>query len=314
MTASTARVEVPAGLDGERLDRVIAFATGRSRAEVAALIESGSVRIQDGAVTARSMRVSTGDVIEVDLPEREGVIPQPEDVAFAVVHEDEEIIVVDKPAGVVVHPGAGVPSGTLVNGLIGRYPDLVTTPGVGDPGRPGVVHRLDAGTSGLLVVARTGQAYTSLVGQLQRRTMERVYLALVLGDVEAAGGLVDAPLGRAEGDRTRMAVAAGGRDARTRYTVIERLHNGRECTLVECRLETGRTHQIRVHMAAIGHPVAGDARYGGIRPDLPLTRPFLHAYRLTFDHPASGDRVSFETPLPPDLASVLANLRREVSK
>lgn len=310
MTGSGTQVEVPAALDGERLDRVVAFATGRSRAEVADLVAAGKVRVRDRATTSRGMRVHTGDIVEVDLPAPPDEVPRAQDVGFAVVHDDEQVIVVDKPAGLVVHPGAGTPDGTLVNGLVGRYPDLVTTAGLGDQHRPGIVHRLDAGTSGLLVVARTEFAFASLTSQLQQRSVERVYLALVLGDVEAAGGLVDAPLGRAEGDRTRMAVAAGGREARTRYTVIDRLGGDRSYTLAECRLETGRTHQIRVHMAAIGHPVAGDARYGGARPGLPLTRPFLHAHRLAFDHPATGDRVSFEAPLPVDLASLLANLRQ----
>jgi 23S rRNA pseudouridine1911/1915/1917 synthase len=307
----TVRVEVPAALDGERLDRVIALETGWPRSEVADLIAAGSVRLRGDVTTARSTRVTTNDVIDVEPAGDEDTTPEAGDVDFTVVHADAEIIVVDKPAGVVVHPGAGRRGGTLVNGLIGRYPELAETPGLGERERPGIVHRLDAGTSGLIVVARTPEAYASLVGQLKGRAVGRVYAALVLGAVEAAAGVVDAPVGRAAADRTRMAVAASGRDARTHYIVVERIDGTtRPYTLVECRLETGRTHQIRVHMSAIGHPVAGDARYGGVRADLALSRPFLHAHRLAFDHPATGARVTFESPLPPDLAAALTNLRQ----
>jgi 23S rRNA pseudouridine1911/1915/1917 synthase len=304
------QVPVPAALAGERLDRVVAMATGRSRGEVAELIAGGAVRIGDEVTVSRSRRVKADDVIDVELTEATAEVPQPEDVAFEVCYADDDVVVVNKPAGLVVHPGAGTESGTLVNGLVARFPDLAETAGLGDRARPGVVHRLDAGTSGLLVVARTPAAYTALVDQLRERGVERIYLALVVGDVEAAAGVVDAPVGRAEADRTRMAVAAAGRDARTRYAVVDRFAHPRPCTLVECRLETGRTHQIRVHMSAIGHPIAGDARYGGTRPDLPIARPFLHAHRLAFDHPATGQRVTFEAPLPADLAALLANLRQ----
>jgi len=211
------------------------------------------------------------------------------------------VIVVDKPAGVVVHPGAGQRSGTLVQGLLARFPELAD---VGDPARPGIVHRLDKGTSGLLVVARTPPAHASLVAQLASRAVDRRYLALVWGRMEAGRGVVDGPVGRSSADPTRMAVSARGRPARTRYEVVQRFREPIELTLVECRLETGRTHQIRVHLAAIEHPVVGDARYGRGRPPFAMSRPFLHAARLAFDHPADGRRCQFHSPLPADLESI----------
>jgi 23S rRNA pseudouridine1911/1915/1917 synthase len=220
------------------------------------------------------------------------------------VYEDDQVIVVDKPAGLVVHPGAGQQSGTLVHGLLARVPDLA---GVGDADRPGIVHRLDKGTSGLMVVARTPEALADLTAQLKRRDVERRYLALVLGEVAEGKGVVDAPVGRSTRQPTRMAVTARGRAARTRYEVLERYTDPVSATLLECRLETGRTHQIRVHLAAIGHPVAGDTRYG--RADaLAMKRPFLHAHELAFDHPGDGARRRFQSPLPADLEQVRERL------
>jgi 23S rRNA pseudouridine1911/1915/1917 synthase len=222
-----------------------------------------------------------------------------------VVHEDAEVIVIDKPAGLVVHPGAGHADGTLVNGLLARFPELAA---VGDPARPGIVHRLDAGTSGLLVVARTPPAYASLTAQLGERSVERAYDTLVAGRVENDEGVVDAPIGRSTREPTRMAVRADGRAARTRYLVVSRWTEPQAVSRLECRLETGRTHQIRVHLAAIGHPVVGDVRYGGGRSALPLDRPFLHAARLRFRHPGTGEPVAFASSLPPDLQAVLDRL------
>ena len=303
------RETIPAVLAGERVDRVVALLTGLTRAEVAELVTAGGVTLDGRPVTARSRRVAEGDRLEVAVPERAPPQAPAADptVEFAVVHADDEVVVVDKPAGLVVHPGAGGEGSTLVHGLLARFPDLAAI-GAGEPHRPGIVHRLDRGTSGLLLVARTASAYHSLVAQLQARTMERRYRALVNGTVEAADGLIDAAVGPAEGDRTRMAISARGRDARTRYSVLARFERPAPLTLVECRLETGRTHQIRVHFAAIGHPVAGDARYGGARPDLGMTRPFLHAHRLAFDHPSTRARQSFSSPLPPDLETLLGRL------
>ena len=227
-------------------------------------------------------------------------------MAVAVVYEDADLVVVDKPAGLVVHPGAGREGGTLVNGLLARYPEIA---GVGQPDRPGIVHRLDKGTSGLLLVARSPRAYDALVAMLSARTVDRRYRALVWGIPESPTGLVDAPVGRSSRDRTRMAVTVAGRDARTRYEVVRSYHEPVEVTELDCKLETGRTHQIRVHLRSIGHPVVGDARYGGDRQSLPVGRPFLHACRLGLDHPVTGEPLTFTSPLPGDLAAVLARLR-----
>ena len=303
---------MPAALAGERIDRVVSMLTELPRAEVAAMIEAGAVRIAGTAVAARSRRVREGDVIEVDVPERAPVrvLEGDESVVVPVVHDDADVIVVDKPAALIVHPGAGHDTGTLVQGLLARYPELNDLPGegAGEPDRPGIVHRLDAGTSGLLVVARTASAYHALVAQLSAREVQRHYRALVLGSVEANAGEIDAPIGRSEGDPTKMAVATAGREARTRYEVLARFRDPVPTTLLSCRLETGRTHQIRVHLAAIGHPVVGDARYGGERPALPVGRPFLHAERLAFVHPRTGELVVFESALPADLEGVLRGL------
>ena len=293
---------MPVALDGERLDRVVSMLADVSRQHAAALLAAGRVRVGGETATTRSRRVSEGDLVEVDVEAGAATAPWPEaGVQVHVVHCDEHVAVVDKPPGLVVHPGAGHPDGTLVNGLLARFPEMAA---VGDADRPGIVHRLDAGTSGLLVVARTPEAYTSLVAQMAARTVERVYLALCWGRFEEAGGLVDAPVGRSATRRTSMGVVAGGRAARTAFTVVRQFSRPAEVALLECRLETGRTHQVRVHLAAIGHPVVGDARYGGRRPLLPCPRPFLHAHRLAFDHPASGQRLSFEVPLPADLRDV----------
>ncbi len=299
---------VPASLGGERVDRVVALLTGMARSEVATQVAAGAVVLNGRAVRTRSHRVVEGDELElpVGAPPEPALVPDP-GLAVAVVHADDHVVVVDKGAGVVVHPGPGHQGGTLVQGLLARFPDLAAI-GVGDPHRPGIVHRLDKGTSGLLVVARTPDAYHSLVDQLRRRVVERRYLALTRGRVASRAGVVDAPVGRASSDPTRMAVSAGGRPARTRFRVLEHLHDP-DVTLLECRLETGRTHQIRVHLASIGHPVVGDERYGQGRPSLAATRPFLHAHRLSFRHPDSGEQVSYSSDLPADLQVLLAGFR-----
>jgi 23S rRNA pseudouridine1911/1915/1917 synthase len=296
------REEIPATLAGERLDRLVALVTGRSRAAAAALVASGAVRIGGSPVTSGKHRVLEGDVVEVDASEDGPVVVPDPHVDVVVVHEDADVVVVDKPAGLVVHPGAGHATGTLVHGLLARYPELA---GVGDADRPGVVHRLDRDTSGLLVVARSEQARTRLVRALAERRVVREYLTLVHGVPEADAGLVDAPVGRSAREPTRMAVSAKGREARTRYEVVDRWP-ALEVALLRCRLETGRTHQIRVHLAAIGHPVVGDATYAsGRRAGVEVPRMFLHAARLAFDHPVTGEPLAFDSPLPADLAQAL---------
>jgi 23S rRNA pseudouridine1911/1915/1917 synthase len=300
---------VPDALAGERLDRFVAMVTSASRSAAADLVATGQVRLDGAVVTTRSRRLEPGQRVEADtggLAESRATAVQPEpDVAIRVVHEDEGVIVVDKPAGLVVHPGAGHASGTLVAGLLARYPELA---GVGDPDRPGIVHRLDKGTSGLLVVARTPTAYAALVQQLKRHQVDRRYLALVWGALDTLSGMVDAPVGRSSREPTRMTVSTRGKEARTRYEVISTFHEPVVASLLECRLETGRTHQIRVHLSAIGHPVVGDARYGGARQSLAMDRPWLHAAGLRFSHPLTGEVVQLDSPVPPDLADVLAAL------
>lgn len=300
------RETVPAALAGERIDRVVAMLTGLPRSDVAVLVDAGAVRIGERVVTKASTRVGEGDVVEVEVPDAViGPAIVPEDVEVPIVHVDDTVIVVDKPADLVVHPGAGNDRGTMAAGLLAAFPDIVD---VGEAERPGIVHRLDKGTSGLLVIARTQDAYESLVGQLSSRTVDRRYTALVWGHPDPPTGLVDAPIGRSRRDPTRMAISAEGRDARTGYEVRRTFTQPVELALVECKLETGRTHQIRVHLAAIGHSIVGDPRYRGARTKFPLGRPFLHAHRLAFDHPATGERVSFEAPLPADLEAALGRL------
>lgn len=295
--------EVPGPLEGERLDRVVALLADVSRREATELIRAGEVEVNGRAVDKPSTRLVLDDRVAVVVTARSNELAVDPDVEFVVVHEDDDVIVVDKPAHLVVHPGSGVETGTLANGLLARFPEVVA---VGQPERPGIVHRLDRGTSGLLMVARNELAYDDLVAQLAARTVTRRYLALVEGLVEADEGLIDAPLGRSSRNATRRAVVADGRPARTRYRV-ERRYPTTDRTLLECRLETGRTHQIRAHLTAIDHPVVADTAYGA-RPADGLDRPFLHAASLGFRHPRSGRELAFDADLPADLAAVLAAL------
>ncbi|MFL6204660.1 MAG: RluA family pseudouridine synthase [Acidimicrobiales bacterium] len=302
------REVVPEVLAGERVDRVVAMVTGLSRNEVADLVAAGAVQVGGSPVTTRSARVKAGDELSVDVPDRAAAAALEGDPSIAVplVHEDEHLLVVDKPAGLVVHPGAGQRTGTLVHGLLARFPEIRA---VGpDPERPGIVHRLDKGTSGLLLVARTGDAYDALVAALAARLVHRRYRTLVWGHVEAPRGLIDAPIGRSAREPTRMAIDERGREARTRYEVRERFHEPVEVTELGCQLDTGRTHQIRVHLRSIGHPVVGDARYDGHRQSFPMARPFLHAEHLELDHPITGDPLRFDSVLPDDLVAALARL------
>jgi 23S rRNA pseudouridine1911/1915/1917 synthase len=305
--ARTVREAIPAALAGERLDRVVAMLTGSSRADAAALVDGGAVLLDERVVTTRSLRVVEGTVVEVDAPETvvdDRLAPDPS-VVVPIVHEDADLLVVDKPAGLVVHPGAGQRSGTMVHGLLARYPEIA---GVGQPDRPGIVHRIDKDTSGLLLVARSQPAYEALVPQLAAHAIDRRYRALVWGRVEAPTGLIDAPIGRSERDRTRMIVTLQGRPAITRYEVVHRYDHPVVTTELACTLETGRTHQIRVHLTSIGHPVVGDPRYGGRRSSLPIARQWLHAEHLGLDHPVTGEPLSFDSALPAELTAVLSSL------
>jgi 23S rRNA pseudouridine1911/1915/1917 synthase len=295
---------VPGALDGERLDRIVALIGDLSRADAASVIRRGGVRVDGASAAAGKGRLAAGQTVEIDpaaFPKVE--LPQPDgDVEFAVIHEDASVIVVDKPAGLVVHPGAGNPTGTLANGLLARYPELDN---VGDPLRPGIVHRLDAGSSGLLVVARTQAAADALIGQFADHSATRRYRAVVWGVPDAPHGIIDAPIGRSRSDPLRMAVVADGRPSRTDYQVLGSYRSPAEVSQLECRLETGRTHQIRVHLSSINHPLVGDPVYGQRRPALGLSRPFLHAAELAFVHPDSGRTVTFSSPLAPDLQTWL---------
>jgi 23S rRNA pseudouridine1911/1915/1917 synthase len=302
-------VEVPPLLGGVRLDRALSMLTGISRNEAAGLIKQGVVSVNGRTDRLRSFVLSEGDRIEavVTTSVPLGVEAEPE-VEVDVIFEDPNFLVVNKAAHLIVHPGAGHREGTMVAGLLAKYPDIAEVGFLsgGHPDRPGIVHRLDRGTSGLLVVARNEAAYQSLVGQLSARDVDRWYLALVRGLVEDERGVVDAPIGRSLRSPTMMAVSRDGRPARTAYEVVERYEGSAPRTLVRCKLETGRTHQIRVHLAAIGHPVVGDARYGRlIDPELGRDRFFLHAYRLGFEHPVSGEYVSFTAELPEDLSRLV---------
>ncbi|MEO8265447.1 MAG: RluA family pseudouridine synthase [Ilumatobacteraceae bacterium] len=299
--------EIPPALAGERLDRIVALVTEASRADAATLVSVGGVLVDGSVVTAGKQRLQLGQIIDVDesrLPTTDLPVADAS-VKYTVVYEDEHVIVVDKPAGLVVHPGAGNPTGTLVNGLLTRYPELAE---IGEAHRPGIVHRLDIGTSGLMVVAHSVRAYHSLVYALAQRDVARVYRTLVWGHLANPHGVIDAPIGRDHRDPMRMAVVVDGKSARTRYEVVAEYGTPAEASSLECRLESGRTHQIRVHLAAIGHPVIGDGTYGGIRHGISPPRPFLHAAELEFVHPGTGARMSFSSPLPDDLAAVEARL------
>ena len=295
---------IPSALAGERLDRVVSLIAGCSRSEAAELLACGGVTLDGAPALLGKQRLVEGQVVSVDESRVPGeALPEPDpDVQFDIVHTDDDVVVIDKPAGLVVHPAAGHGGGTLVNGILARFPEIA---GVGERHRPGIVHRLDVGTSGLLVVARTQRAYLALVDALARRSVGRTYLALAWGHFDNANGVIDAPVGRDRRDPQRMAVVVDGKPSRTRYAVLREFREPAVASLLECRLESGRTHQIRVHLAAIEHPVAGDATYGGYRVAVDVPRPFLHAVTLEFDHPLSGRRLRFDSPLPSDLANVL---------
>lgn len=322
-------VTVTAGTAGSRLDKLLADAiAGLSRSRVQALMEQGWVVADGRTITDASQRVKPGQRFEVLIPAAAPPVPQPQDIPLAVVYEDADVLVLDKPAGMVVHPAAGNPDGTLVNALLFHCGDSLS--GIGGVRRPGIVHRLDKDTSGLMVVAKNDRAHHGLTAQFSDRSLSRTYLALVWGIPQPAKGRIEAAIGRCPTDRKRMAVVThGGKPAATRYRVIrafEGAKRGHGAALVECSLETGRTHQIRVHMAHIGHPLVGDALYsrgrtgragGSNAASLPeavrvaltgFPRQALHAAAIRFTHPGTGEPVRFESPLPADFTELLKNL------
>jgi 23S rRNA pseudouridine1911/1915/1917 synthase len=297
----------PADSVGRRLDEVLAGLAGVSRAVVARWVEDGRVLV-DGRSRPKSHRLHGGEALTWDPPPAAPAGPPTPEAGLDLMvrYEDDQLLVVAKPAGLVVHPAPGHPAGTLVNALLGRAGSLSAA---GGADRPGIVHRLDRDTSGLLVVAKDDATHLALVRELAAHRIERGYLALAQGHLAAEAGTVDAPIGRHPRDRKRMAVVAGGRRAVTHWRVRERLP---AADLVEVSLETGRTHQIRVHLAHLRHPVAGDLTYGAdprLAARLGLDRPFLHAWRLALDHPADGRRIELVEPLPDDLAAALERLR-----
>jgi 23S rRNA pseudouridine1911/1915/1917 synthase len=292
---------------GMRLDRWLVTAVpDLSRARLQTLIEEGHVRV-GGARTKAAHRLRGGEAVEIEVPPAPAQELVPEPMALTIVYEDDHVLVVDKPAGMVVHPGAGVEGGTLAAGVLAHAPQ---TASVGGQRRPGIVHRLDKGTSGVLVLAKTNLAYHALVAQLAAREVTREYLAVVHGRLARAEGRVDAPIGRDPHHRQRMAIrpAGQGRRAVTRFRVVERFG---DFSLLECRLETGRTHQIRVHLASLGHPVVGDVAYGRgqPRPPVDLDGVALHAARLAFVHPVTQERLEFSAQLPPRIERLLSHLR-----
>ncbi|HTT59877.1 MAG TPA: RluA family pseudouridine synthase [Acidimicrobiales bacterium] len=301
-------VAVPATLDGMRVDRAISLLTGRSRAEAVEAVQQGRVRVDERVVTKPSLALVSGQFLVAQMRgSLQGLQPDA-GVEVDVVREDPDFVVVEKAPHQVVHPGAGQREGTLVAGLLARYPEIgrLADEGLSEPDRPGIVHRLDKGTSGLLVVARSPEGLESLASQMAARRVARGYLALVRGHVQEEHGIVDAPIGRSTRNPTQMAIRSDGRVARTHYDVIGRLSDAYDATLLRLRLETGRTHQIRVHLASIGHPVVNDLRYGHHRDErLDEERLFLHAASLSFLHPRSGEVVRTDSVLPRDLRAAL---------
>jgi len=303
----TLRFVVGAGEAGERLDRALSGLAGVPRAQARRWIDDGRVRL-GGKIVRASRAVVEGDELEAEPPEVVASEAVAEAIPLDVLHEDADLIVIDKPPGLVVHPGPGHPSGTLVNALLHHCDDLS---GIGGVMRPGIVHRLDRGTSGVMVAAKNDAAHAALAEQFQSHSIDRLYRALVVGLPGAASGRIDRPIGRHPRDRKKMSVRTrSGRPARTNWTV-ERRFRVAGFSWLEIRPETGRTHQIRVHLAAAGMPIVGDPVYGrSRRRALKLERPALHAAELGFDHPSSGKRVRFEAAVADDIADLLARLAR----
>jgi 23S rRNA pseudouridine1911/1915/1917 synthase len=299
--SSTWRVGAEAA--GARLDRALSEKLGLPRNQIERWIDAGRVRINGIPVTKRGAKLPAGAEVSWEPPPPAAETLVPEAGELRLLHEDESLLVVDKPAGLVVHPGAGRSAGTLVHRLLDRFPELA---GVGGPGRPGIVHRLDRGTSGLLLVARTRAAYAALTRAFAAREVDKRYLAVVHGAPKSAGGTIDRPIGRHPTERKRMAIVARGRPARTGWRLLA---TARSHSLLELELFTGRTHQIRVHLKHANLPLVGDPVYGAKNQKSSLdTRPALHAWRLALRHPASGEPMSFEAPLPDDLRDLWREL------
>ena len=296
--------EFTADRDGERLDVFLArMDETLSRSRVQRLIADGHVMV-DGKTPKASQRLSEGATVAVEMPEPEATDILPEKIPLDILYEDEDVIVVNKARGMVVHPAAGVSRGTLVNALLAHCKDLS---GINGALRPGIVHRLDKDTSGVMIAAKNDAAHRSLAEQIQQKTAKRVYWAILTGNIAEEEGVIYGAIGRNPKDRQKMAVVReNGKDATTKFRVLERFGT---YTLVECRLMTGRTHQIRVHMAYIGHPVVGDPKYGAKKCPFSIEGQALHSKTLMFTHPRTGERMEFEAPLPEDMQMILDELR-----
>ena len=290
---------------GVRLDAFLSADGALTRSQAARLIAEGRVRV-NGKPAAKSARLSGGETVTVDVPQlRETALP-PQDIPLDVVYEDDDVIVVNKPTGLVVHPAPGHPDGTLVNALLHHCGDSLS--GIGGEKRPGIVHRIDRDTSGLIIAAKNDAAHLALSAQLKDHSLSRTYECLVTGNMKQDSGTVDAPIGRSSADRKKMAVVPTGRRAVTHWEVVARYPG---VTHLRCRLETGRTHQIRVHMAYIGHPILGDTVYGAKKAVPGLTGQCLHAAGLRFVHPRTGEPVELHCPLPPEFTAMLQKLQNK---
>ena len=284
-----------------RLDQFLANQSVQlTRSRLHSLINQGHVRL-NGRLVKPAQKVRAGDIISLVVPPPRELDLTPEAILLEVVYQDPDLMVVNKPAGLSVHPGPGHPRGTLVNGLLACCPDIQ---GIGGVLRPGIVHRLDKDTSGLMMIAKTDHAHLNLSEQIKFRLVAKGYLALATGMMQSSEGIIDAPIARDPRNRQKMAVVNGGKESRTRYRVVEEFDSG---SLLELYLESGRTHQIRVHLAYLGHPLLGDSVYGRVSPK--LGRQFLHAHHLSFKHPSNGERLDFRTNLPEDLEAVLGSFR-----
>ena len=310
-SSATGALIVEEDHDGLRLDQFLTMVLHRqSRSQIQRLIKEGHVAAVSGAAIRASTAVRAGERYAIDLPELRPATPQPEALPLRIVFEDGDVVVLDKPAGMVVHPAAGHETGTLVNALLHHVKDLS---GVGGEVRPGIVHRLDRGTSGLMVVAKHDRAHQELARQFHDREVEKEYMALVWGVVQA-GRRIDEPIGRDPKDRQKMSTRA--RRARSAVTRVTFARHFTGASFIKVAIATGRTHQIRVHLSAIGHPIVGDQTYGGVhrrvgntlRAVMRLERPFLHACRLCFNHPGDGRRLEFDSPLPPELEAIVEDI------
>ena len=291
---------------GARIDAWLAsHADGLTRSAAARLLETGGVTV-NGAAAAKNYRLAGDETIEVSRPEAEETAVEAQDIPLDVVYEDDDVIVVNKPTGLVVHPAPGHPDGTLVNALLHHCGDSLS--GIGGEKRPGIVHRIDRDTSGLIIAAKNDAAHLALSAQLKDHSLSRTYECLVTGNMKQDSGTVDAPIGRSSADRKKMAVVPTGRRAVTHWEVVARYPG---VTHLRCRLETGRTHQIRVHMAYIGHPILGDTVYGAKKPVPGLTGQCLHATGLRFVHPRTGEPVELHCPLPPEFTAMLQKLQNK---